>query len=295
MPTRAIDERTEMTREALEKAVVEHLRFTCMTEAEQAQPRDWYTALAHAVRDRITQRWLATRAAHRESDCKRAYYLSAEFLLGRALAHNLINLHLFDEARAIFAERGMDLNVLLEEEHDPGLGNGGLGRLAACFLDSMATLGLPGFGYGIRYDYGIFEQHIEGGHQVEKGDDWLRDGNPWEHPRYEHTVPVNFYGRVVEATDAQGQFSVNWIDTQQVLGVPFDLPVTGYGTDTVNTLRLWSAKAAKAFNLDLFNAGDYRRAVEAKALSESISKVLYPSDHSPEGRELRLKQQYFFV
>jgi starch phosphorylase len=284
-----------MSRPALERAVLDHLRFTCQRELERATPSDWYTALSYAVRDRLAERWLVTRDTYKSQDVKRAYYLSAEFLLGRALAHNLINLGLFEAAEGVFAARGMALSDVLEQEHDPGLGNGGLGRLAACFLDSLATLALPGFGYGIRYDYGIFEQHIEDGRQVERGDDWLRHGNPWEQPRYDYSVPVKFFGRVVEGIDRDGRYQAQWIDADEVIGVPYDLPVSGYGNDTVNTLRLWSAKAAKAFNLELFNAGDYRRAVEAKAISESISKVLYPSDHSPEGRELRLKQQYFFV
>lgn len=284
-----------MTPAALARDVADHLRFTAMQDPDTRDPQALYMALSRAVRDRLVVRWLATRAAYKKQDVKRAYYLSAEYLLGRALGHNLINLGLYDAAREVLAERGLDLSTVLEREHDPGLGNGGLGRLAACFLDSMATLGLPGFGYGIRYDYGIFEQGIEHGQQVERGDDWLRLGNPWEQARYSQTVTVHFHGRVEERVDGQGRFVTEWVDAAQVFGVPYDLPVAGYHTGTVNTLRLWSAKAAKEFNLELFNAGDFRRAVEAKALTESISKVLYPSDHSPEGRELRLKQQYFFV
>ncbi|MEM1348223.1 MAG: glycogen/starch/alpha-glucan family phosphorylase, partial [Myxococcota bacterium] len=184
---------------------------------------------------------------------------------------------------------------MFAEEPDPGLGNGGLGRLAACFMDSLATLEIPAVGYGIRYEFGIFEQHIIGGRQIERADDWLRFGNPWEHSRHEYTVEVPFYGRVVETQDEHGKLQVRWVDTTKVLGIPFDTPIAGYGNDTVNTLRLWSAKASKDLNLEVFNDGDYRRAVEEKALSESISKVLYPNDRSSEGRELRLKQQFFFV
>lgn len=293
-PQTAAD-RASARAQALEHDVRDHLRFSAMQEADSRDPQALYEALARSVRDRLVARWLATRATYREADPKFAYYLSAEYLLGRALLNNLINLDLLDAAREVVEARGLTLEDLLEREPDPGLGNGGLGRLAACFLDSMATLGLPGVGYGIRYDYGIFEQAIEDGEQVERGDDWLRRGNPWELPRYAHAVTVHFYGEVRERVDAEGRFHSEWVEATPVLGVPYDMPVSGFRTDTVNTLRLWSAKAAKEFNLELFNAGDYRRAVESKALTESISKVLYPSDHSPEGRELRLKQQYFFV
>ena len=289
------DDRTGMHPVALERAVLDHLYFTCMKDPPSATLLNVYEAVAHAIRDRLVQRWIQTQRAYYEQDVKRVYYLSAEFLLGRALGHNLMSLGLYETARELLAAHGLELEQILEEENDPALGNGGLGRLAACFLDSMATLGLPGFGYGIRYEFGIFEQHIRDGWQVERGDAWLRFGNPWEVARPEYTVPVNFYGRVEEGVDERGRLRVDWVDTVKVLGVPHDMPIAGYGNDTVNSLRLWQARATKEFKFSVFNDGDYRRAVEDKADTETISKVLYPNDESAEGRELRLKQQYFFV
>lgn len=289
------DDRTGMSPEALERAVIDHLIYSCATTESGATTADLYEAVARAVRDRLTHRWLQTRQAYNEEDTKRVYYLSAEFLLGRTLTHNLISLGIYEKAQEMFAARGIELADLLEEEPDPGLGNGGLGRLAACFLDSMASLGIPGYGYGIRYDYGIFEQQIRDGAQVERADEWLAQGCPWEMPKRQLTTTVRFYGRVEHTTDADGNFRAQWVDTRDVVGVPYDMPTAGHGNKTVNTLRLWSAKASKQFNLAVFNAGDFRRAVEEKAITEAISKVLYPSDQTPEGRELRLKQQYFFV
>lgn len=294
-PTIAADTgRTGMSPDVLEHAVLDHLYYTCAQDRDSASTRDLYVAMAHAMRDRILHRWLATRRAYRAKKAKRVYYLSAEFLLGRLMAQNLLSLGLEGVAREVLSERGLSLERVLREEPDPGLGNGGLGRLAACFLDSMATLSLPGFGYGIRYEYGIFEQRIEDGQQVEAGDPWLRFGNPWEIPRYDLTVPVSFFGRVETHRDRDGRECRRWVDAEEVLGVPYDLPIAGYGTNNVNTLRLWAARATRGFNLELFNAGDFRKAVEGKATSEAISRVLYPADHSPEGKELRLKQQYFF-
>jgi len=289
------DDRTGMDPVTLERAVLDHLFYTCVKDLPSATPMDVYGAMAHATRDRLVQRWMKTNRTYRDLDAKRVYYLSAEFLLGRALRQNLLNLGLYDVATNLSERYGLDLGEIFNEEPDPGLGNGGLGRLAACFMDSLATLEIPAVGYGIRYEFGIFEQHVIDGRQVERADDWLRFGNPWEHPRYEYTVEVPFYGRVVETEDEHGNLQVRWVDTTKVLGIPFDTPIAGYNNNTVNTLRLWSAKASKDLNLEVFNDGDYRRAVEEKALSESISKVLYPNDRSPEGRELRLKQQFFFV
>ena len=278
----------------LERAVLDHLYYTCSKDERAATALDIFRAAALAARDRLIHRWIKTQRTYYEKDAKRVYYLSAEFLLGRYLAQNLINLGQYEVARRLLRKYGIDLTKLLEQEADPGLGNGGLGRLAACFLDSMATLALPAKGYGIRYEFGIFEQRIREGWQVEHPDAWLRFGNVWEIPRHEFSVVVNFYGRV-EQEERAGRLQTRWVDTQQVLAVPYDLPVAGYNNNTVNNLRLWSAQATNAFNLAVFNDGDYRRAVEEKALSESISKVLYPKDDTPEGRELRLKQQYFFV
>lgn len=289
------DDRTGMSPETLERAVLDHLYYTALKDIPSATAHDVFEAVAHTVRDRLVQRWMHTNRTYYEQDCKRVYYLSAEYLLGRALAQNLINLGVYELTERMISKYGIGIGELLEQERDPGLGNGGLGRLAACFMDSLASLELPAVGYGIRYEFGIFDQGIEEGRQIERADDWLRTGNPWEHPRFDYAVPVHFYGRVDEHTDREGNLVVQWVDTQSVLGVPYDTPIAGFDNNTVNTLRLWSAKATKELNLKVFNDGDYRKAVEEKALSESISKVLYPNDRSPEGRELRLKQQYFFV
>ncbi len=288
------DERTGMSPVTLERAVLDHLRFTCAKDLRTATIHDIYLAMAHAVRDRLVDRWIETSRTYYERDVKRAYYLSAEFLLGRALGDNLHKLRLWDLAEQGLARYGVDLAEVLEQERDPGLGNGGLGRLAACFLDSMATLGYPGVGYGIRYEFGIFEQLIRDGWQVEVPDAWAAHGNPWEIPRFEYTVPVRFCGHV-EHGEEDGRFVARWVGGHEVLGVPYDMPIAGHGNGTVNTLRLWSASASKQLDFARFNAGDYQAAVEDKVYSETISKVLYPNDVSPEGRELRLRQQYFFV
>ncbi len=289
------NDRLGMDPATLERAVLDHLYYTMSKDENTATRLDIYKAMALATRDRLVHRWIRTQQTYYKNDAKRVYYLSAEFLLGRSLGLNLINLGQYDVARRILKKYGVDLSRLLEEEMDPGLGNGGLGRLAACFMDSMATLSLPGYGYGIRYEFGIFRQEIRDGYQVEKPDAWARFGNVWEIPRHEYTVPVHFYGRTVQDRDNKGRLRVKWVDTQSVLAVPFDMPIAGYNNDTVNNLRLWSARASHEFDLSVFNDGDYRKAVEQKALGESISKVLYPKDDTPEGRELRLKQQYFFV
>ncbi len=286
--------RVGMEPDALRQAVLDHLYYTCATDRESASMNELYTAMAHAMRDRLLHRWLETRRTYRAQDVKRAYYLSAEFLMGRSMGQNLLSLGLYETAERMLAAENIPIADVLEREPDPGLGNGGLGRLAACFLDSLAALSLPGFGYGIRYEYGIFEQAIVGGSQVERADSWLRHGNPWEIPRHSLALPVNFYGHVEQRIGRDGRLRHRWVNTRTVVGVPYDMPVAGYQNNTVNTLRLWSARASNEFNLEVFNAGDFRRAVEEKALSEAISRVLYPADHSAEGRELRLKQQYFF-
>jgi starch phosphorylase len=223
------------------------------------------------------------------------YYLSLEFLIGRALGNSLINLELEENCRQAMDELGMKLEELAEVESDAGLGNGGLGRLAACFLDSMATLELPAYGYGIRYEYGIFFQRFKDGYQIESPENWLRYENPWEIPRPEYLYPVDFYGRVHQYTGADGSLRVEWVDTQQLMAMAYDMPIPGYRNNTVNNLRLWAAKATREFDLSFFNEGDYIKAVENKQQSETISKVLYPSDNLYQGKELRLKQQYFFV
>jgi len=289
------DDRTGMSPEALRRAVLDHLRFTRIKDLRSATPLDVYHALAHAARDRLVHRWIQTKRCYARRNVKRAYYLSAEYLTGRQLAKNLLNLDLFELARYELAQYELDLQDIIEQEEDPGLGNGGLGRLAACYMDSLATLGYPAAGYGIRYEFGIFRQEIDQGWQVEQPDEWLRKGNPWEVVRNELAVPVRFGGHVEQGVDESGRFESRWRGGKTVIGVPYDMPIAGFGNNTVNTLRLWSARASEEFELAVFNDGEYRRAVEEKALSESISKVLYPKDESPQGKELRLKQQYFFV
>jgi starch phosphorylase len=275
--------------------VVRHLLYTCAKEGSNAGRVDLYRALAHTVRDRLVHRWLATQRTYVEQDVKRVHYLSSEFLTGRSLGLCLVNLGLFEAASGLVSDWGENLAEVLDAEGDPGLGNGGLGRLAACFMDSLATLELPAVGYGLRYEYGIFEQRIERGEQVEQSDRWLAYGNPWELPRHDLLQVVRLYGRTVERRDETGRLVVDWVDAKVVVGLPHDSFIVGHETDTVNTLRLWSAQASQDFDLRLFNDGDYVRAVEQKIEAENISKVLYPNDHTEKGKELRLKQQYFFV
>jgi len=279
----------------LQTGFASHLTYSLAKDEYTATPHDRFVSLALTVRDRLIERWIATQQTYYRRDAKRIYYLSLEFLIGRMLGNSLINLGLFDEAHQAIHELGYSLEALREVEPDAGLGNGGLGRLAACLLDSMATLELPAYGYGIRYEYGIFRQHIVDGHQAEAPDTWLRYGNPWEISRPEYLYPVKFYGRVYQYLDAQGMFRSDWVDAQQVMAMAYDTPVPGYRNNTVNTMRLWAAKATREFRLDHFNYGDYERAVVEKNQSENISRVLYPNDHFFVGRELRLRQQYFFV
>jgi starch phosphorylase len=289
------DDRTGMTSAALRRAFTDHVQFSRSRDLDAATPFDRYMALALAVRDRLTHRWSKTQKTYYERDAKRAYYLSAEFLLGRALSANLHALGVYDEYKEVLAELGIDLDELVEQEPDAGLGNGGLGRLAACLLESLATLSMPGNGYGIRYEFGIFDQVIRNGQQVERADEWLRFGNPWEIARPEYTVSVGFGGRTEQTSDGKGGFVIRWVPGETVLGVPYDTPIAGHGSNTVNTLRLWAARAGDEFDFQLFNAGDYVKAVQAKNGSEVISKVLYPNDNFETGRELRLRQEYFFV
>jgi starch phosphorylase len=289
------ERRWEAAFAALKKSFLNHLRYTRGKLPDTSTPYDRFMALSHAVRDRLAERWVATQRAYYSNDVKRAYYLSAEYLLGRALSNNLLNTGLMEAAQQGFREAGIDLTALLEMEPDPGLGNGGLGRLAACFLDSMATLGYPGYGYGIRYEFGIFTQAIEAGHQVERADEWLKFGTPWEIVRPERAVAVRFYGHVEKHEGHDGRSVSRWVGGKTVLGVPYDTPIAGYRTGNVNTLRLWQARASAEFDLKVFNDGDYERSVVEKNDSEVISKVLYPNDQFAHGKELRLKQQYFFV
>jgi glycogen phosphorylase len=243
------------------ETVLEHLVHTCAKDPRDASALDLYHAFAHTVRDRLVHRWLATQRTHFEQDVKRACYLSSEFLTGRSLGLCLMNMGLYEVAQTVATELGFELGNVLEREGDPGLGNGGLGRLAACFMDALATLELPAIGYGIRYDFGMFEQRIDGGQQVERHDNWLHLGNAWELPRHEDTQTVRFYGKVHFQHDAAGRMRASWIDTKNVIGLPYDSFIVGHRTDTVNTLRLWAARATRDFDLTFFNEGDYRRAV----------------------------------
>jgi starch phosphorylase len=254
-----------------------------------------FTSFSMAWRDRLVERWKKTRATYTESDCKRTYYLSLEFLMGRALGNAMLNLDVDSNTAEVLKKLGLEIEEIMDQEHDAGLGNGGLGRLAACFLDSCATLQLPVMGYGLRYEYGMFRQKIEDGYQVEEPDHWLRIGNPWEIERQELAVRVKFGGRTEHYMDANGKPQVRWVDSNDVLAIAYDMPIPGYRNGTVNTLRLWKSTATDEFNLSEFNAGSYAEAVEAKNIAEHITMVLYPNDSSENGKELRLRQQYFLA
>ena len=280
--------------ESIAWGFAEHLKYTIGVDKYTATDHDRFVALANSIRDRLINQWIKTQQTHHEKNVKRVYYLSLEFLMGRAMGNNVINLDIADAVREALDELGYSWDSLREEEVDAGLGNGGLGRLAACFLDSLATLQIPAFGYGLRYDYGIFRQTIENGWQAEQPDDWLRGGTPWEIERPDIAVPVNFGGRV-EILSESGRQIHHWVNAQIVYGVAYDMPIVGYGGNTVNTLRLWSAKAPEEFDFKDFNEGGYVEAVSEKVNAENLTKVLYPNDKLYLGKELRLKQQYFFV
>ncbi|MBW2731753.1 MAG: glycogen/starch/alpha-glucan phosphorylase [Deltaproteobacteria bacterium] len=284
-----------MDADAVQLSFANHLHYTLAKGVERATTHDIYTALALAARDRMVERWMATQHRCHQVDAKRVYYLSAEYLMGRMLINTLINLGIYDATVEACQRTGTTLGQLAEEEPDPGLGNGGLGRLAACFLDSLTALQIPAYGYGIRYEFGIFAQGIRDNCQVELPDNWLRDGNPWEIPRPERSYTVKFHGRTMQTRDPHRGLKVQWVDADEVVGMAYDTPIDGYNNESVNTLRLWQARASKEFDLAYFHHGDYLRAVEEKNISENISKVLYPNIDVMEGRELRLKQQYFFV
>lgn len=284
-----------MTKEALKLSFQANRQYILSKDQYTATMHDNFLALSLAIRDRIVERWIKTQQNYHKKNVRRVYYLSMEFLIGRLMGNNIYNLGIEKEATEALNELGLDMDTIRDEEVDAGLGNGGLGRLAACFLDSMASLGVPAHGYGIRYDYGIFNQKIKNGFQVELPDDWLRGGNPWEFSRGEYTVTVHFYGKTHIDYDNKGRGRTKWIDTQDVIALPYDIPVVGYKNDIVNTLRLWSARGTQEFDFDYFKSGDYELAVYKKILSENISKVLYPSDDRSQGKELRLKQEYFFT
>lgn len=285
----------DMTKKGMLLSFTANREYALAKDKYTATLYDDFLATAIAVRDRIVERWIATQQRYHNENLKRVYYFSMEFLIGRLLGTNMLNLGLSEQTGDALKEAGLDINELRECETDAGLGNAGLGRLAACFLDSMATLGIPAHGYGIRYEYGIFNQKIINGYQVEFPDEWLRLGNPWEFARPEYAVKVRFYGHAYMSHDSSGRLAANWVDTEDVLAMPYDIPVAGYKNGVVNTLRLWSARSTEEFDLSYFNDGDYERAVYNKVLTENISKVLYPNDNLSQGRELRLKQEYFFI
>jgi glycogen phosphorylase len=289
------DDRTALSKDALKGAFLDDLFYMQGKFPALATKNDYYMALAYAVRDRMLQHWISTAAAYTKQASRTVAYLSAEFLMGPHLGNNLINLGILDRVRECMTELGLNLDELLQQEEEPGLGNGGLGRLAACFIDSLATLEIPAVGYGIRYEFGIFHQEIVDGWQVEKTDKWLRFGNPWELKRPEWAVEVKFGGSAEPYVDEQNRLKVRWVPHKTVIGVPYDTPILGYKTNTANTLRLWRSEAPESFDFAIFNSGDYYGAVNQKVASENLSKVLYPNDEQARGKELRLEQQYFFV
>ncbi|WP_158780746.1 glycogen phosphorylase [Pantoea sp. BAV 3049] len=276
--------------DALKHSIAYKLMFTIGKDPSVANKHEWLNATLLAVRDRMVERWLRSNRAQLSQDVRQVYYLSMEFLVGRTLSNALLAMGIYEDARAALEEMGFDLEELIEEESDPGLGNGGLGRLAACFLDSLATLGLPGRGYGIRYDYGMFRQNIIDGRQAESPDYWLEYGNPWEFQRFNTRYKVRFGGRIQHEGNR-----ARWLETEEVLAMAYDQIIPGFDTDATNTLRLWGAQASNEINLGKFNQGDYFAAVEDKNHSENVSRVLYPDDSTYSGRELRLRQEYFLV
>ncbi len=280
---------------SLKNDILRHVEFTLACDPQMADKYSCFMGLAYSIRDRLVERWMKTQRSLYDVMAKRVYFLSMEFLPGRFLMNYLLSLNMVEEARVALHELGFDLDELEEEESDPGLGNGGLGRLASCYMDSIACMQLPGYGYGIRYDYGMFQQILEDGYQREECDNWVRSGSPWEIQRRERIVPVRFYGRSEPYRDRDGRVRFRWVDGEQVLALASDILIPGFAGDYVTNMRLWIAQSSREFNLQEFSHGEYVHAVEAKVLSENISKVLYPSDDIAPGRELRLKQQYFFV
>ena len=291
----ADDDRVALSKDAFKHAFLDNLFCVQGKTPALATKHDYYMALAYTVRDRMLHRWISTASAYTTQGSRTVAYLSAEFLMGPHLGNNLVNLGIYDQVQQAVTELGLDFDAMLACEDEPGLGNGGLGRLAACFLDSMATLEIPSLGYGIRYEFGIFQQEIVDGWQVEKTDKWLRFGNPWEMARPEWAVEVKLGGYTERYLDHDGATRVRWIPHRIVNGVPYDTAILGYRVNTANTLRLWRAEAPESFDFEVFNRGDYYGAVNQKVVSENLSKVLYPNDEAVKGKELRLEQQYFFV
>src|SRR5690625_2808880 len=291
----SIDPRTGMNTDAFREDIKQHLQYTLAKDQYVSTDWDHYHSVVMSVMDRLHDRWIDTQQGYYQNKSKRVYYLSMEYLIGRLLDNMLINLGLQDAAAEAIAELGLDYDKLRETEVDAGLGNGGLGRLAACFLDSMATLGVPAIGYGIRYDYGIFDQDIADGWQVEKPDPWLQYGYPWGTVRPRKKYKVHFYGETTAQKDERGRLHFKWVNTHKVNALAFDTPIPGFRNETVNTLRLWKATSDEGFDLKSFNQGEYIDAVRNNLLEENISRVLYPNDKVFKGQELRLKQEYFLV
>ena len=287
--------RTGLGVEALKSAYHDNLFYLLGRFPEVATPHDWYMAAAYTVRDRLLARWINSAQTYKSSVARTVCYLSAEFLMGPHLENNIINLGIYDNVKQAAKDLELDIEMILEQEEEPGLGNGGLGRLAACYMDSLASLQIPAIGYGIRYEFGIFDQEIRDGWQVEKSDLWLRNGNPWEIARTKLRFPVKFGGHTEQFTDEEGRLMTRWIPDIEVKGVAYDTPILGFGVNNTNLLRLWHSEASESFDFQAFNQGDYYGAVNAKVIAENISKVLYPNDEPEAGKELRLKQQYFFV
>ena len=281
-------------KEEFKKSVIYNVKNLFRRTIDEATPAQMFQAVSYAVKDVIIDEWIASQKTYAKRDAKTVYYLSMEFLMGRALGNNIINIMARDEIREVLDEMGFDLNVIEDQEPDPALGNGGLGRLAACFLDSLATLGYPAYGCGIRYHYGMFKQKIENGFQIEVPDEWLKDGNPFEVRRSEYSTEVKF-GGYVRVVHEDGHEKFVQEGYQSVLAVPYDLPIVGYGNNVVNTLRIWDAQPINTFSLESFDKGDYHKAVEQENLAKTICDVLYPNDNHYAGKELRLKQQYFFI
>ncbi|HEY9645153.1 MAG TPA: glycogen/starch/alpha-glucan phosphorylase [Chroococcidiopsis sp.] len=289
------DDRTGISVETLKRAILDNLCYIQAKFAEVATPHDYYMALAYTVRDRLLRHWLNTAQTYLHETSRTVCYLSAEFLLGPQLGNNLLSLGITDQIQQAVTELGLNLAELMEQEEEPGLGNGGLGRLAACYLDSMATLEVPSIGYGIRYEFGIFDQEIRDGWQVEVADKWLHLGNPWEIHRPQICMNVQFGGHTEGYQDAAGHYRVRWVPDRVIRGVAYDTPILGYQVNTANMLRLWTAEATESFDFQAFNVGDYYGAVQEKMVSENITKILYPNDEPIQGKELRLEQQYFLV
>jgi starch phosphorylase len=289
------DDRTGLSVETLQRAILDNLYYIQGKFPSIATTHDYYMALAYTVRDRLLQRWLATTQTYLKKNVRVVCYLSAEFLAGPHLGNNLINLGIYEQVLQAVEASGLNLQQLIATEEEPGLGNGGLGRLASCYLDSLSALEIPAIGYGIRYEFGIFDQEIKDGWQVEITDKWLQLGNPWEIARPQSSVNVKFGGHTESYSDQQGNYRVNWVPNYVVKGISYDTPILGYKVNTANTMRLWRSEACESFDFNRFNQGDYYGSVNDKVKSENLSKVLYPNDEPIQGKELRLEQQYFFV